>query len=49
MGMPLKDLSESAVGLLITNYKVENEKVLKKLSTQLAKIYRDLGKIVVDF
>ena len=28
MGMPLKDLSESAVGLLMSNYKVENEKVL---------------------
>jgi len=28
MGMPLKDFSESAVGLLMSNYKVENEKVL---------------------
>jgi len=28
MGMPLKDFSESAVSLLLSNYKVENEKVL---------------------
>ena len=28
MGMPLKDFSESAVALLLSNYKVENEKVL---------------------
>jgi len=28
MGMPLKDFSESAVALLMSNYKVENEKVL---------------------
>ena len=28
LGMPLKDLSESAVGLLISHYKVDNEKVL---------------------
>ena len=28
MGMPLKDFSKSAVGLLLSNYKVENEKVL---------------------
>ena len=28
MGMPLKDFSKSAVSLLLTNYKVENEKVL---------------------
>ena len=28
MGMPLKDFSASAVGLLLSNYKVENEKVL---------------------
>ena len=28
LGMPLKDFSESAVSLLLSNYKVENEKVL---------------------
>ena len=28
MGMPLKDFSKSAVALLLSNYKVENEKVL---------------------
>ena len=28
LGMPLKDFSESAVALLMSNYKVENEKVL---------------------
>ena len=28
LGMPLKELSESAVGLLISKYKVDNEKVL---------------------
>ena len=28
LGMPLKDFSESAVSLLFSNYKVENEKVL---------------------
>ena len=28
LGMPLKDLSESAVGLLMSSYKVDNEKVL---------------------
>ena len=28
LGMPLKDFSESAVALLLSNYKVENEKVL---------------------
>ena len=28
MGMPLKDFSESAVALLMSDYKVENEKVL---------------------
>merc|ERR1719228_3194040 len=28
LGMPLKDFSESAVSLLMSNYKVENEKVL---------------------
>ena len=28
LGMPLKELSESAVGLLISHYKVDNEKVL---------------------
>ena len=28
LGMPLKDFSESATALLMSNYKVENEKVL---------------------
>merc|ERR1711874_847489 len=28
LGMPLKDFSESAVALLLKNYKVENEKIL---------------------
>merc|ERR1719370_1019133 len=28
LGMPLKNFSESAVALLMSNYKVENEKVL---------------------
>ena len=29
LGMPLKDFSQSAVALLMFNYKVEDEKILR--------------------
>merc|ERR1712192_74789 len=38
LGMPLKDFSESATALLMSNYKVENEKVLN--TTALASLER---------
>merc|ERR1719239_1663447 len=34
LGMPLKDFSESAVALLMSNYKVENEKVFWSFQEQ---------------
>merc|ERR1711874_205751 len=34
LGMPLKEFSESAVDLLMSNYKVENEKVFWSLQEQ---------------